>query len=118
MMPTRQTGLLLVFVPVVAVFAAEFHVAVNGDDRNDGSSSRPFKTITAAARAAQAGDTITVHAGTYRERVTPPRGGVWHARRGSVHPYPPAASRRDVTRSSRRLTMPTQPARNSRTGLV
>jgi hypothetical protein len=29
----------------------------------------------AAAAVAQPGDVITVHAGIYRERVTPPRGG-------------------------------------------
>jgi hypothetical protein len=58
-----------------ALFGAEFHVSVNGSDTNDGSQSKPFRTISAAARVAQAGDVITVHAGTYRERVTPPRGG-------------------------------------------
>jgi len=42
---------------------------------NDGSQSKPFKTISAAAQIAQPGDLITVHEGTYRERVNPPRGG-------------------------------------------
>lgn len=64
-----------------AASAREFHVSVNGDDKNDGSSSKPFRTISAAARLAQPGDVITVHAGTYRERVTPPRGGESHAKR-------------------------------------
>ncbi len=40
-----------------------------------GSAQQPLKTISAAARLAQPGDVVTVHAGTYRERVTPPRGG-------------------------------------------
>jgi len=40
-----------------------------------GDAANPFLTISRAAQAAQAGDTITVHAGAYRERVTPPRGG-------------------------------------------
>ena len=35
----------------------------------------PFKTISAAAAVALPGDTITVHAGIYREWVNPPRGG-------------------------------------------
>ena len=39
-------------------------------------ADRPLKTISAAAELAQPGDTITVHAGIYRERVTPPRGHV------------------------------------------
>lgn len=57
------------------VSAREFHVSVKGDDNNDGSPSSPFKTISAAAKVAQPGDVITVHEGTYRERVIPPRGG-------------------------------------------
>lgn len=55
--------------------AAEFHVAIDGNDANDGSKPTPFKTITCAAKIAQHGDTITIHAGTYREWVNPPRGG-------------------------------------------
>jgi hypothetical protein len=55
--------------------AAELHVSVAGADTADGSAARPFKTISAAAALAQPGDTVTVHAGTYRERITPPRGG-------------------------------------------
>ncbi len=64
-----------------AAFAKEFHVSVKGDDTNKGSSSRPFKTISAAARVAQPGDIITVREGTYRERVNPPRGGTSDRRR-------------------------------------
>jgi len=55
--------------------AAELHVSVSGTASADGSATKPFKTISAAAALAQPGDTVTVHAGTYRERVTPPRGG-------------------------------------------
>ncbi len=62
--------------------AREFHVsALRGDDGNDGSPSRPLKTISAAARLAQPGDVITVHEGTYREKVSPPRGGESDAKR-------------------------------------
>ncbi|HEV2482610.1 MAG TPA: right-handed parallel beta-helix repeat-containing protein [Puia sp.] len=53
----------------------EYHVAVNGNDSADGSVNHPFRTITAAANLAMPGDIITVHAGTYREQITPPRGG-------------------------------------------
>jgi alpha-N-arabinofuranosidase len=53
----------------------EYHVSMNGSDKNDGSLTRPFKTIMAAAKTAMPGDVITVHAGTYREQVTPPRSG-------------------------------------------
>ncbi len=58
-----------------------YHVSKQGNDRNDGSPSRPLLTISAAAALAQPGDVITVHAGIYRERVTPPRGGPSDARR-------------------------------------
>ena len=64
-----------------ALFGAEFHISVSGSDTNGGSASKPFRTISAAARIAQPGDVITVHAGTYRERVTPPRGGESDAKR-------------------------------------
>lgn len=53
----------------------EYHVSVNGNEENDGTENRPFKTIMAAARIAMPGDRITVHAGIYREEITPPRGG-------------------------------------------
>ncbi len=55
--------------------AGEYHVSVNGNDDGDGSFGHPFKTIMAASRVASAGDTITVHAGTYREWVNPLYGG-------------------------------------------
>jgi alpha-N-arabinofuranosidase len=53
----------------------EYHVSVNGNDADDGSLARPFKTIMAAANVAMPGDVITVHAGIYREQIIPPRGG-------------------------------------------
>ncbi len=55
--------------------ARDYHVSVTGDDGNDGSVQQPLKTISAAARLAQPGDAVTVHAGTYREQVAPSRGG-------------------------------------------
>jgi len=66
--------LLLTMTPHLAS-AKEFHVSINGNDQNKGSASKPFRTISAAAQVAQPGDVITVHAGVYRERITPPRGG-------------------------------------------
>ncbi len=58
-----------------SVAAREIHVSVKGDDGNNGSAEQPFRTIAAAAELARPGDVITVHAGIYREEVTPPRGG-------------------------------------------
>lgn len=55
--------------------AREYHVSVKGNDSNEGSSQKPFKTINRAVQSAFPGDTITVHAGIYREWVNPVRGG-------------------------------------------
>jgi hypothetical protein len=55
--------------------AHEYHVAKNGSDNDNGSKKKPFKTINGAVKYAVAGDTITVHAGIYREWVNPLRGG-------------------------------------------
>ena len=44
-------------------------------DTNPGTFSQPLKTIQAGANLAQAGDTILVKAGIYREEVKPPRSG-------------------------------------------
>lgn len=40
-----------------------------------------LRTISEAADRAQPGDTITVHAGVYRERINPPRGGTGESAR-------------------------------------
>lgn len=53
----------------------EYHVAQHGDDANNGSRVKPFKTIMAAAQKAMPSDIITIHQGVYREQITPPRGG-------------------------------------------
>ena len=53
----------------------DYHVAMTGSDQGNGTRQQPFRTIAAAARVAMPGDRITVHAGVYRERVDPPRGG-------------------------------------------
>ncbi|MFV1968026.1 MAG: right-handed parallel beta-helix repeat-containing protein [Pirellulaceae bacterium] len=61
--------------------ARDYHVSPQGGDGDTGSRSSPLKTISAAARIAQPGDVITVHEGTYRERINPPRGGLSETRR-------------------------------------
>jgi len=64
-----------------ALPAAELHVAVTGNDAQPGTRELPLRMIQRAADLAQPGDTVTVHAGTYRECVNPPRGGESDARR-------------------------------------
>lgn len=53
----------------------EYHVAVTGNDRGCGSAAEPFRTISQAASAARAGDSVIVHEGVYREWVKPAYGG-------------------------------------------
>jgi hypothetical protein len=65
---------LIIFISIEIV-AKEFHVSVIGNDNNPGTFSKPFRTISHAAERAYPGDTITVHEGTYREWVSPARGG-------------------------------------------
>ncbi|WP_291590208.1 right-handed parallel beta-helix repeat-containing protein [Bacteroides sp.] len=55
--------------------AREYHVSLNGSDTNEGSAVSPLRTINAAAQLALPGDTVTVHAGIYREWVNPLNGG-------------------------------------------
>ena len=50
---------------------AEFHVAVTGGDSNPGIHEAPFRTIGKATSVMQSGDRCLIHAGTYRETITP-----------------------------------------------
>ena len=45
-------------------------------DENDGTASKPFKTINAAAQMATPGTRVLIHGGTYRETVQPAMGGL------------------------------------------
>lgn len=61
--------------------ARTIHVSKSGSDANSGSKESPYKTISQAAFYAIAGDTVMIHAGIYRERVSPANGGLSPARR-------------------------------------
>ncbi len=74
------TALVLLGLPVTPK-ATEFHVALTGNDSNRGTKSAPLRTIQRAADLAQPGDVVTVHAGVYRERINPPRGGTSNQQR-------------------------------------
>ena len=52
-----------------------FVSAKSGSEANPGSLAQPFATIQKAADVAQAGDTIFIRAGVYRETVVPARSG-------------------------------------------
>lgn len=67
--------LILALFNTTTIYAREFHVSAKGNDTNDGSVVKPFKTISTAVKNAFPGDTITVHSGIYREWINPIRGG-------------------------------------------
>lgn len=52
-----------------------YHVSINGSDHAAGTQDAPFRTINHAAQIAQAGDTVRVHTGEYREWIDPRNGG-------------------------------------------
>ena len=75
----RKIFLCLVVSCVFSALSARIIVVdkqkAGANDANTGTFAQPLKTIQAAANLAQAGDTILVKAGIYREEVKPPRGG-------------------------------------------
>ena len=72
----KALALFVVFVGLaISASAAEIHVALKGRDSNPGTPAAPLRTIQRAADLTLPGDVITVHAGVYRERIAPPRGG-------------------------------------------
>lgn len=73
---TRVNGAFLLAACCLPAPAAVLVVDQNARNaRQDGTARAPFKTIQAAARVAQAGDTVAVRAGIYRETVRPAHRG-------------------------------------------
>jgi len=71
-------GQMFEFWEVDQKYDREIHVDTNhpnASDDNDGTPSRPLKTINAAAQIATPGTRVLIHGGTYRETVQPARGG-------------------------------------------
>jgi hypothetical protein len=72
-LPARDPAARRTEIPVVDEFAAEVHVAPDGDDGGDGSAERPFRTLQRArdaVRALKAGGVngaicVRVHPGEY-----------------------------------------------------
>ena len=59
-------------------FAGTYHVDASNpraSDENPGTESEPFATINRAAQVLQPRERAVIHAGIYRERVCPARGG-------------------------------------------
>jgi len=89
------------------IWAREIHVAKRGSDSASGSYTHPYLTINKAASVAQPGDTMIVHAGTYREWVKPVRGGAGESERIT---YRAAPGEEVVIKGSERITSWTREA--------
>ncbi|MCA9149008.1 MAG: hypothetical protein KDA92_06915, partial [Planctomycetales bacterium] len=87
---------LLVSNPVAARTLVVNRMAAAANDQNAGTPEEPLKTIQRAAELALPGDTVLVHAGVYRERVAPARGG----RAGRPIIYRAAAGERVIIKGS------------------
>ncbi|MEK7995797.1 MAG: right-handed parallel beta-helix repeat-containing protein, partial [Planctomycetota bacterium] len=87
--------------------AREIHVAKTGSDSALGDQDSPYLTINKAAQVAQPGDTVTVHAGTYREWVKPARGGSGEDQRIT---YRAAPGEEVIVKGSGRITSWTREA--------
>ncbi len=61
-------------------YGREIHVSILALPGGDGTLEMPYTTIQAAASLAKPGDKVIIHAGTYRETVTPAVSGTSVAR--------------------------------------
>jgi alpha-N-arabinofuranosidase len=83
------------------ISAREIHVSKGGSDSASGSHARPYLTINKAASIAQPGDTVIIHAGTYREWVKPIHGGTDDSKRIT---YRAAPGEEILIKGSERIT--------------
>jgi hypothetical protein len=99
--------LLLTAIVVTVIFgsesiwAHEIHVSKTGSDSASGSHSGPYLTINKAASHVMPGDTVTIHAGTYREWVKPVRGGSDESKRITFRAAP---GEKVIIKGSQRIT--------------
>ena len=66
----------LITISSLFLFSQQYHVAKHGNDNNLGTLESPFLSISKAAKIALPGSVITVHEGTYRERIAPSHAGL------------------------------------------
>jgi len=60
---------ILLGLPAVPAFAANYYVATDGDDNDDGSIGSPFETVQKGFDTIDAGDTLYLRGGTYAEHI-------------------------------------------------
>ncbi|TAN33524.1 DUF1565 domain-containing protein [Patescibacteria group bacterium] len=59
----------------VAATGKTYYVSPGGKNSNPGTKTKPWKTISYAAKKLKAGDTVLIRKGTYKERVLPQNSG-------------------------------------------
>jgi hypothetical protein len=105
MKPTARSMVLIVAlaaalpaIPVRTVHATgtTYYVDPAGNDGNTGDGTHPFQHIQQCATVMLAGDSCTINAGTYREKVTPAHSGTATSPI-TYQPAPGAAVRVDGT---------------------
>lgn len=65
----------MLFLSISTAYSRDIYVAMDGDDANNGSIDKPYKTITKAASVAVAGDIVYIREGTYEEILKPSNSG-------------------------------------------
>lgn len=73
-MRTRQL-LVVCWLLVGRVTAAECYLSPSGDDANAGTQAAPWRTLAKACNAAAPGDTVHLGTGTYRATIRPAKSG-------------------------------------------
>src|SRR3990172_7755295 len=66
---------LEIFLSYSPTKAATYYVSTTGNDANSGTKTSPWKTLQKATSTVDAGDTIYVRAGIYRETVSISKSG-------------------------------------------
>jgi len=101
----RHLLLIAIFIAVIVgsecISAREIHVSKTGRNSASGSLVNPYLTINKAASLAMPGDTVTIHAGTYREWIKPIRGGTDESKRIT---YRAAPGEKVIIKGSERIT--------------
>ena len=66
MVMVMVTFLLYLNMPA---FAEEYFISPDGDDNNSGNLANPFRTFEKTVKEVQAGDTVFIRGGGYKERL-------------------------------------------------
>lgn len=66
----KQTSLLISLLISIPIYAADYYVALSGNDSNTGDIESPFKNLKTAIGKTTTGTTIYLREGTYKPEVS------------------------------------------------